>query len=145
MTDPAMTASITGIAAPEPRIVPGLSFAEYIQIDAVNISTLLHLAGNTPAKENYVHSLEHGRVQFQYKPGSPQKTVDTLVAIFNEPVNGTPGYHAQVFENNTKMPYAVAAVAWTHTLGCMEMNDQVVDAMRAFRARYTDKGPEFIP
>ena len=68
--------------------------------------------GNTPSPEHYVHSLEHGRIELQYKKGSPQRTIDTLTAIFNEPVNGSPGYHALVFENNTGMPAAVAATAW---------------------------------
>jgi hypothetical protein len=101
--------------------------------------------GNTPAKEHYVHSLEHGRIQFQYAPGSPQKTIDTLVALYNEPVNGSPGYHAQVFQNNTNMPSKVAAVAWGQLLTCDELNDAAIDAFRDFRERYTDKGPEFIP
>jgi hypothetical protein len=101
--------------------------------------------GNTPAKEHYVHSLEHGRIQFQYQPGAPQKTIDTLIALYNEPVNGSPGYHAQVFQNNTNMPAKVAAVAWGQLLTCDELNDAAIDAMRAFRERYTDKGPEFIP
>jgi hypothetical protein len=101
--------------------------------------------GNEPAKENYVHSLEHGRIQLQYAKGSPQKTIDTLVAIYNEPVNGSPGYHAQVFENNTNMPAKVAAVAWGQLLTCDDLSDAAIDAIRAFRERYTDKGPEFIP
>ncbi len=101
--------------------------------------------GNTPEPENYVHSLEHGRIQFQYAKGSPQKTIDTLVALFNEPVNGSPGYHAQVFENNTEMPAKVAAVAWGQLLTCDTLSDATIDAMRDFRDRYTDKGPEFIP
>lgn len=101
--------------------------------------------GNEPAKENYVHSLEHGRIQFQYAKGSPQKTIDTLVALFNEPVNDSPGYHAQVFENNTNMPAKVAAVAWGQLLTCDTLSPAAIDAFRAFRERYTDKGPEFIP
>lgn len=101
--------------------------------------------GNEPVKENYVHSLEHGRIQFQYAKGSPQKTIDTLVALYNEPVNGSPGYHAQVFENNTNMPAKVAAVAWGQLLTCDALNDAAIDAFRDFRERYTDKGPEFIP
>ena len=40
---------------------------------------------------------------------------------------------------------AVAATAWTQSLTCPEMNDQVFDAIRSFRARYTDKGPETVP
>jgi hypothetical protein len=101
--------------------------------------------GNTPAKENYVHSLEHGRVEIQYRPGTPQSTIDQLVTLFNEKVNGAEGYHTLLFQNNTNMPFAVAATAWTQLLGCKTMNPKVFDAIRAFRARYVDKGPEFIP
>ncbi len=101
--------------------------------------------GNTPSPEHYVHSLEHGRIEFQYQSGSPQKTIDTLVALFNEPLNGSPGYHALVFENNTGMQAAVAATAWGQMITCPELTDAAIDALRAFRERYTDKGPEFIP
>ena len=101
--------------------------------------------GNTPSPEHYVHSLEHGRIELQYKKGSPQRTIDTLTAIFNEPVNGSPGYHALVFENNTGMPAAVAATAWGQMITCPGLNDATIDALRDFRERYTDKGPEFIP
>ena len=41
--------------------------------------------------------------------------------------------------------YEVAAVAWTHILGCKTMNDRVFDAFRAFGERFVDKGPELIP
>jgi hypothetical protein len=101
--------------------------------------------GNTPAKENYVHTLEHGRIEFQYKPGSPQKTIDTLVAIFNEPLNGTAGYHALVFENNTGMKPAIAATGWGQMITCENLSDAAIDALRDFREQYTDKGPELIP
>lgn len=101
--------------------------------------------GETPEPVHFVHSLEHGRIELQYKPGSPQKTIDTLVALFNEPFNGTPGYHVLVMENNTHMPYAIAATAWTHLLGCQKLSPQAIDAIRDFRDRYTDKGPEFAP
>jgi hypothetical protein len=101
--------------------------------------------GNTPKKENFVHTLEHGRIEIQYRPGTPKKTIDQLVTLFNEKVNGAAGYHTLLFQNNTNMPYAVAATAWTQLLGCKTMNAKVFDAIRAFRARYTDKGPEFIP
>lgn len=101
--------------------------------------------GNEPAKENYVHSLEHGRIEIEYVPGTPQATIDQLVALGNEEVNGTEGYHRLVFQNNTNMPFKVAAVAWGHILGCPAMNPQVFDAIRAFRKTYTDKGPELIP
>jgi len=97
--------------------------------------------GNTPAKENYVHTLEHGRVLFQYAPGLPARRVSQLETLFNE----RDGYHVAVFENNTKMPVEFAATAWLQQLTCPKFNDRVFDAARAFRARYTDKAPEFIP
>lgn len=101
--------------------------------------------GNEPAKENYVHSLEHGRIEIEYAPGSPKRTIDQLETVGSEELNGTAAYHILVFQNNTQMPFKVAAVAWGHILGCPAMNDQVFDAIRAFRKQYTDKGPELIP
>ena len=101
--------------------------------------------GNTPPKEHYVHTLEHGRIEIQYKPGTPKATRDQLETLFNEKFKGTPGYHQLLFENNTNMPFAVAATAWTHLLGCPKMNDKVFDAIRAFRDAYVDKAPEQIP
>ncbi len=105
----------------------------------------IYAVGNEPTKEHWVHSLEHGRIEIQYAPGTPAKTIDQLEAVSDEPVNGSEGYHRLVFQNNTDMKYKVAAVAWTHILGCEAMNDKVFDAIRAFRTTYTDKGPELIP
>lgn len=101
--------------------------------------------GNTPAKEHFVHTLEHGRIEIQYRPGTPKTTRDQLETLFNENFKGTPGYHQLLFENNTNMPFAVAATAWTHLLGCKTMNPRVFDAIRAFRDAYVDKAPEQIP
>ena len=89
-----------------------------------------------------VHTLEHGRIDIQYKKGSPARTVsrlEALVAEMNE------GYHLLLFENTTNMEPAVAATAWTHSLSCPRMNEKVFDAIRTFRARYIDKGPETVP
>jgi hypothetical protein len=101
--------------------------------------------GNAPAKENSTHALEHGRIDLQYKAGTPKQTQDQLNALFNEKVKGVEGYHTLLFQNQTNMPYAVAATAWTQMLGCKTMNPQVFDAIRAFRERFVDKGPELIP
>jgi hypothetical protein len=49
-----------------------------------------------------------------------------------------------LFQNNTNMPYEVAATAWTQLIGCKTVNDKTWDALRAFRDRFTDKGPELI-
>jgi Protein of unknown function (DUF3105) len=95
----------------------------------------------TPAKENFVHTLEHGRIEFQYAPGTPARTIGQMRTLFAE--QGS--YHDLLFENNTNMPYQVAATAWTHLIGCKQVNDKTWDALRAFRARYTDQAPEQIP
>jgi hypothetical protein len=98
-----------------------------------------------PPKERNVHALEHGRIEIQWKPGTPTKVVDTLEAIFNEPLKGKAGYHQLLYQNNTGMPFEVAAASWQHYLGCPTWNDKVVDAIRSYREQYVDKGPEFIP
>jgi hypothetical protein len=105
----------------------------------------IYTPGNEPAKENFVHSLEHGRIEIQYKKGTPQSRIDQLEALFNEPLKGVAGYHQLLFQNNTDMPYEVAATAWTQLMGCKTFNDKTFDALRAFRERFVDKGPELIP
>ncbi len=50
-----------------------------------------------------------------------------------------------LFQNTTGMPYQVAATAWGQLLGCPQMNPKVFDAIRTFRERYLDKGPEVVP
>ena len=89
-----------------------------------------------------VHALEHGRIELQYKPGTPAEDRRRLEQLVDE-LEG--GYHMLLFENDTDMPFAVAATAWGHLLGCPKMNDKVFDALRAFRKDYVDKGPETIP
>jgi len=102
----------------------------------------IYAPGDTPRLGMIVHPLEHGRIEVQYKPGTPQATVDKLEALLNEQDGG---YHMLMFENTTKMPYAVAAAAWGHYVGCPAMNDRVFDALRTFRKQYIDQGPETVP
>jgi len=97
--------------------------------------------GDTPDLGMLVHTLEHGRIDVQYKPGTPQKTVQELESLLAEQEDG---YHMLLFENTTGMRYQVAATAWGHLLGCPSMNDKVFDALRTFRERYIDKGPERV-
>ncbi len=100
---------------------------------------------NTPAKENFVHTLEHGRVEYQYRPGTPASEIKQLEALWNEPEMGTPGYKQLLFQNNTNMPDAVAATAWGQVIGCPSFNPRIFDALRDFRNAYVDKGPEQVP
>lgn len=100
--------------------------------------------GSEPDAENLVHALEHGRIIFWFKPKSPKATIDQLEALYFEPLRGTPEYHTITAQNNTGMPFAVAASAWTHYVGCPKMNNKVLDVFRAFREKYVDKGPELV-
>jgi hypothetical protein len=98
--------------------------------------------GNTPRLGELVHPLEHGRIEIQYKKGTPSHTVKQLETLFKSLDDG---YHMLLFENTTNMSYAVAATAWGHSVTCPAMNDKVFDALRAFRAAYINKGPEVVP
>jgi uncharacterized membrane protein YdfJ with MMPL/SSD domain len=102
----------------------------------------IYAPGDTPELGKLVHPLEHGRIEVQYKQGTDAETVAKLEALLAEQEDG---YHMLLFENTTNMDAAVAATAWTHSLTCPEMNDKVFDAIRTFRARYIDKGPERVP
>jgi hypothetical protein len=97
--------------------------------------------GTTPELGMLVHTLEHGRIDVQYKPGTPAETVRELEALLAEQNNG---YHMLLFENTTGMEAQVAATAWGHSLTCDKMNPQVFDALRTFRAEYIDQGPEQV-
>ena len=97
--------------------------------------------GETDNLGMLVHTLEHGRINVQYKPGTSDEAVAQLEALLAE----SEGYHMLLFENSTGMKYAVAATAWTKAVGCPEMNEKVFDAIRTFRTRYVDKGPERVP
>jgi len=99
-----------------------------------------------PDIEQSVHALEHGRINIQYKPGTPQQQINRLEALGETfEVKSTEGYHALVFQNQTNMEPQSAATAWGKSLACARMNDQVFDAIRAFWRTNVDKGPEFIP
>jgi Protein of unknown function (DUF3105) len=98
--------------------------------------------GSVPELGKLVHTLEHGRINVQYKPGTPSETVEQLEALLAEQ---SEGYHMLLYENTTNMDAQVAATTWGHSLTCPEMNDQVFDAIRTFRAEYIDQGPEDVP
>jgi hypothetical protein len=102
----------------------------------------IYAPGTLPRLGMVVHPLEHGRIEVQYKPGTSTETVKQLEALLAEQSDG---YHMLLFENTTGMKDAVAATAWGHSVTCPEMNDKVFDALRSFRARYIDKGPEPVP
>ncbi len=88
---------------------------------------------------HFVHTLEHGRIEIQYDPALAQRRIDQVGGLFNEDP-----YH-MVLMPNRRMPYQLAATAWGHLMGCDKVTDGSFDALRAFRDRYRDQGPEQAP
>lgn len=88
-----------------------------------------------------MHALEHGRVDIQYRPGRARRDIAQLEALVAE----NDGYHQLLFQNQTKMPFAIAVTAWTQMLGCKTFSPKVFDALRNFRERYADQAPEQVP
>jgi hypothetical protein len=89
-----------------------------------------------------VHTLEHGRIDVQYKPGTSPRVVGQLEAFLAESDGGR---HMLLFPNTTNMNAQVAATAWDHSITCPAVNDKTWDALRLFRERYIDHGPEVVP
>lgn len=104
----------------------------------------------SPAKERYVHSLEHGRVIIQYRQGLPASQIRALEALFSENsktdfgLDSVGGGYTLLMQNNTAMPYDVAATAWGQLLACKTFNPKVIDAIRAFRRAYILRAPEQV-
>jgi hypothetical protein len=80
-----------------------------------------------PEAIDYVHSLEHGRMEIQYAPSLPEKEQLELKGLYDTM------YGATLLFPNKKMPYQVAATTWTNLLGCPEYKGSItLDAIRAF-------------
>ena len=97
--------------------------------------------GSSPNVGLTTHALEHGRINIQYGPSLTKAQFDQLQTLMAE----DEGYHQLLFKNQTSMPAPLAAAAWTQLLSCPAFNPKVFDALRAFKAKYTDKAPEQVP
>ena len=99
----------------------------------------------TIEREQLVHSMEHGRIIFWYQASLPKRQVSQLETLFKEPMPGRPeGYH-QILVEDDVIPTPIAVTAWGQQMVCKKVTGKTFDALRAFRARYVDKGPEFVP
>jgi hypothetical protein len=101
----------------------------------------IYAPDNPPALGESTHSLEHGRIDVQYAPGTSPQLIKQLESFVGE--NG--GYHMLLFQNTTRMKPQLAATAWDQMLQCPTPNAKTWDALRTFRDRYLDKGPESVP
>lgn len=90
----------------------------------------------TPPLTHLVHTLEHGRVEIQYKPTIGPKRIAQLGGLYNEDPTYT------LLLPNAHMPYEVAVTAWGHLAGCKKITDGSFDVIRAFKKRYVGAAPE---
>lgn len=98
----------------------------------------------TPEEIDYVHSLEHGRMEIQYSPSLPEKDQLALKGLYDTM------YGATLLFPNEKMPYEVAATTWTNLLGCPTYEGaKTLDAIRAFGketwGKYGGEPAEYFP
>jgi hypothetical protein len=95
---------------------------------------------DTPPPINYVHSLEHGRVEIQYAPDLPEQDQLALKGVFDQSPGG------MLLFPNGDMPYEVAVTAWTQLMGCKRYQGaKTLDAIRDFRDQFRGRGPEPVP
>ena len=90
----------------------------------------------SPNVRNFVHSLEHGRVEIHYNPDLPEEEQLALKGVFDEDPAG------MILIPDPNMPYAVAVTAWTQLIGCPNYNPIDLDVIRNFRDTYRGNGPE---
>jgi hypothetical protein len=82
----------------------------------------------TPEAIDYVHSLEHGRLEIQYAPDLPEKDQLALKGLFDTMYGAT-----LLFPNDKMKDYQVAATTWTNLLGCSSYKGAAtLDAIRDF-------------
>ena len=94
----------------------------------------------TPSPLNFVHSLEHGRVQFQYDPSLPEEDQLAIKGLFDNEPDG------MLMFPNPDLDGAVAASAWTNLLTCETFEgDATLAALAAFRDEFLGRGPEVVP
>jgi len=80
-----------------------------------------------PEEIDFVHSLEHGRMEIQYSPDLAEEDQLALKGMYDTL------YGATLLFPNEKMPYAVAATTWTNMLGCDKYEGAItLDAIRDF-------------
>jgi hypothetical protein len=90
-----------------------------------------------PQEIDFLHSLEHGRIEIQYSPNLPESAQLELIGLYDTM------YGATLLFPNTNMPYEVAATSWRNLLGCNEYKgDITLDAIRDFAKQRWGHGRE---
>jgi hypothetical protein len=91
-----------------------------------------------PSLEATIHSLYHGRVLLQYRPGLPAEQVEKLDRLVASDPQGV-----LLFANQTGMRTPVAATAYLSLMTCPRVDAGTLGALRTFRDRRRDFGQAF--
>ena len=97
-----------------------------------------HIGGSAPSLHASIHSLLHGRVLIQYRPGLPDPEVRALDRLVRNDPDRVVG-----FENQTGMTAPVAANAYLSLLTCPRVDAGSLHALRVFRDRRRGFGNAF--
>ena len=97
-----------------------------------------HIGRSTPSLDATTHSLLHGRVLIQYRPGLPQPEVRALDRLVKDDPDRVVG-----FTNRTGMKTPVAATAYLSLLTCSRVSARTLHALRVFRDRRRGFGNAF--
>ncbi|HEY0392446.1 MAG TPA: DUF3105 domain-containing protein [Solirubrobacterales bacterium] len=90
-----------------------------------------------PQEIDFVHSMEHGRLEIQYSPSLSESAQLELIGLYDTM------YGATLLFPNENMPYEVAATTWHNLIGCNEYKGAItLDAIRAFGAKTWGHGRE---
>jgi hypothetical protein len=80
-----------------------------------------------PKEIDFVHSIEHGRLEIQYSPKLVKREQLALRGLYDTLYAGT------LLFPNEQMPYEVAATTWTNLIGCKTYKGPItLDAIRDF-------------
>lgn len=80
-----------------------------------------------PEPIDFVHSLEHGRMEIQYSPKLPERAQLELKGLYDTM------YGATLLFPNPEFAYKVAVTSWTNLMTCFDYRGPItLDAIRAF-------------
>lgn len=84
-----------------------------------------------PLPIDFVHSMEHSRVEFEYAPNLPDSDQLAIKGVFDESPSGV-----LMFPNN-QLPDQVAAAAWRNRMNCPKyQGSKTLDALADFRTKF---------
>ena len=84
-----------------------------------------------PNPIDFVHSMEHSRVEFEYAPSLPDKDQLAIKGVFDESPSGV------LMFPNKQLPDQVAAAAWRNRMNCSKYDGaKTLDALADFRTKF---------